>query len=169
MKRILILMTLSVFAAASVAVAAPQNGTMAPSLQKGVGKASLKGNLKAKRPDYVPLASDMFAGVLKVKNRGASATNASKLVLTCKRLRYAGPGGGCPNSPALNRYYDASFDAMAVNIPPLRAGQVYAVSLPMKGLQWSKGKYKFTLKADATAAVAESNERNNLKIVTARR
>jgi len=46
---------------------------------------------------------------------------------------------------------------------------VYTVRLPMKGLRWAKGQYKFTVNADATHAVAESNESNNLVGMVRRR
>jgi hypothetical protein len=49
------------------------------------------------------------------------------------------------------------------------AGQVYTISLPVQGLKWSKGKHRFTYKADATYAVAESNASNNVKTMVRQR
>lgn len=129
--------------------------------------------LRGKKPDLIPLlrGSNPFAGTFKVKNRGGATAGASKLVVSCKKVGHRGPGGGCADSdnPAVNRLYNASLGGLVASVPALRAGQVYTVHLPFKGLKWLRGKYKFTLNADATHAVAESNERNNLKRIIRRR
>ncbi len=130
------------------------------------------GVISGKKPDLVPVirGSNPFKLKFKVKNQGRATAGASKLAVRCKKLGYRGPGGGCPNSPALARYSDASLPGFLVfTVPSLRAGQVYTASLPAKGLKWLKSKYKFTVKADASRVVAESNERNNVKSMVRRR
>jgi len=120
---------------------------------------------RGKKPDLVPVnrGSDPFHVKFKVKNRGRGTSGASKLVVICRKVSHRGSGGGCASNPAMNRYYNAALGGIVIPVPSLRAGQVYMASLPVRGLRWRIGKYKFTVKADATHAVAESNESNNIK------
>jgi len=135
------------------------------------GKPIVHPKPRGKKPDLIPLlrGSNPFTGTVKVKNQGGATAGASKLVLTCKKIGHRGSGGGCADSPAVNRLYNPSLGGLVASVPALRPGQVYTVNLPFKGLKWAKGKYKFTFNADATRTVAESNERNNLKRTTRRR
>jgi len=113
--------------------------------------------------------SNPFKLKFKVKNQGRVTAGASKLVIICKRIGYRGPGGGCADSPSLHRYYDTASNGLVISVPALRAGQTYIPRFRVKRLKWAKGKYKFTFNADATRAVAESNERNNRQSTTRRR
>lgn len=126
---------------------------------------------RGKKPDLIPVlrGSNPFKLKFKVKNQGRVTAGASKLVIICKRIGYRGPGGGCADSPSLHRYYDTASNGLVISVPALRAGQTYIPRFRVKGLKWAKGKYKFTFNADATHAVAESNERNNRQSTTRRR
>jgi len=126
---------------------------------------------RGKKPDLISLVrgSNPFAGTFKVKNQGGATAGASKLMVNCKKVGHRGPGGGCPDSPALNRFSDPSLEGLVVSVPPLHAGQVYTARLPVGGLRWARGKYRFTITADATRAVTESNERNNIKSMVRRK
>ncbi len=126
---------------------------------------------RGKKPDLIPVlrGSNPFRLKFKVKNQGRVTAGASKLVIICKRIGYRGPGGGCADSPSLHRYYDTASNGLVISVPALRAGQTYIPRFRVKGLKWAKGKYKFTLNADATHAVAESNERNNRQSTIRRR
>jgi len=132
----------------------------------GVRPGVRPGVLSGKKPDLVPvvLGSNPFIGIFKVKNQGGATAGASKLVVACKKISgHRGPGGGCPDSPALTGLFDDSLGGLVVSIPSLRAGQVYTARLSFGTLNWKEGKYKFTFNADATHVVAESNERNNVR------
>jgi len=120
-------------------------------------------------PDLIPQVSDPFSGIIKVKNIGSATAGASKLTVNCKKLG-GGPGGDCPSNPALNSIPTDSSGALVESVPPLHAGQVYTISLPVQGLKWDLSKdYRFTYKADATHVVAESNESNNVKTMVRQR
>ncbi len=126
---------------------------------------------RGKKPDLIPVmrGSNPFKLKFKVKNQGRATAGASKLVIICKRIGYRGPGGGCADSPSLHRYYDTASNGLVVSVPALRASRTYTPRFSVKGLKWAKGKYKFTIKVDATRVVAESNERNNIKQMVRRR
>ncbi len=114
-----------------------------------------------KMPDLIPQVSDPFSGIINVKNIGGSTAGASKLTVSCKKLG-GGPGGDCPSTPALDAVPTDSSGALLISVPALSAGQVHTIHLPVQGLKWDLSKdYRFTYKADATHAVAESNEKNN--------
>ncbi len=123
-----------------------------------------------KMPDLIPQVSNPFNGIIKVRNIGGATAGASKLTVNCEKI-----GGGfvsagdCPSTPALDSLPTDSSGALLESVPALHVGQVYTISLPVQGLKWSKGKYRFTYKADATHAVAESNESNNVKTMVRQR
>jgi hypothetical protein len=125
-----------------------------------------------KMPDLIPQVSNPFNGIIRVKNIGAATAGASKLTVNCKKIGggFVSAGAGdCPSTPALDSLPSDASGALVESVPALHAGQVYTISLPVQGLKWDKGQYRFTYKADATHAVAESNESNNVKTMVRQR
>ncbi len=122
-------------------------------------------------PDLIPQVSNPFNGIIKVKNIGGATAGASKLTVNCEKVGggFVAGGGDCPSTPTLDKLPSDASGALLESVPALHAGQVYTIALPVQGLKWAKGKYRFTYKADATHAVAESNESNNVKNVVRQR
>jgi hypothetical protein len=135
----MILVTMSVFGAASMAVAGVPITTITTTtprlhrLERPI--------VHVKKPDLIPQVSDPFNGIIKVKNQGGATAGASKLTVNCKKI-----GGGfvsagdCPSTPALDSLPSDSSGALVVSVPALHVGQVYTISLPVQGLKWGKGK-----------------------------
>lgn len=122
-------------------------------------------------PDLVP-DFDVATGKVTVKNAGDGAALKSVVTIKCKRRKppVVGGGGGCPDlDPRLAaNYINPAFpDTVAVNVPPLAPGASYSHIPSFFGsLVFPSGAYAFTIKADAGAAIAESNETNNIVIRT---
>ncbi len=131
------------------------------------GKPVSNGNM----PDLIPQVSNPFNGIIKVKNIGGATAGASKLTVNCEKVGggFVAAGGDCPSTPALDSIPSDASGALLESVPALHAGQVYTIALPVQGLKWAKGKYRFTYKADATHAVTESNESNNVENVVRQR
>ncbi len=122
-------------------------------------------------PDLIPQVSNPFNGIIKVKNIGNATAAASKLTVNCKKLGggFAASAGDCPSTTTLDALPADSSGALLISVPALHAGQVHTIHLPVQGLKWGKGKYQLTYKADATHAVAESDESNNIKTMVRQR
>ncbi len=113
---------------------------------------------QAKMPDLIEVASDPFFGIVYVENQGDTAAGASKLLMTCTQN---GQNDGCATNPAMERLYNGELGGFVINVPMLPAGKVHRVIFPMTNLEWDKGQYTFSLTADATHVVPESDEDNN--------
>lgn len=192
MLKTLIFTIMSVFGAASIAVAGMPITTMTvrpmtvrPEPHKNSG-ASTRTNtvtamphllrparlaVRVRKPDLIPVVKNPFDGVITVKNIGDGAARASKVLISCRKQGYAGSGDGCVDSPPALKQYDTS-NGMAFPVQALRPGQSQQVNIPklahipnLHSLPWQSGTYRFTVTADSGGAVAESNEGNN-KVVT---
>jgi len=121
-------------------------------------------------PDLIPQVSNPFNGIIKVKNIGNATAGASTLRVNCEKIGGGfASGGDCPSNAALNSLPADASGALRISVHLLHAGQAYRITLPVQGLKWRKGKYRFTYKADFTRAVAESNESNNVKTMVRQR
>ena len=115
-------------------------------------------------PDLKPIAPRLLHGFVSVQNDSAVGAGASIATVKCVKVGHVGPGGGCPDLPPMPEYTDPAFpDAVAVHIPRIAPHHVYSVKLKFwPKVKWPKGSYTLTLTVDAGAAVAESNEGNNV-------
>ncbi|MGA7991618.1 MAG: CARDB domain-containing protein [Thermoanaerobaculia bacterium] len=116
------------------------------------------------KPDLVPMLHTPMDGWVAVKNIGAGNAGPSRLFIKCVKDGYAGPGGGCVDAPAsgISAPFFPTPDALGLNVPALACGAEFSAVMPWwSNTSWPKGTYRFTATADATGAVAESNEANN--------
>ncbi len=109
-------------------------------------------------PDLVAEASDPFYGIFYVENHGGKMAGKSKLLMNCDQ---AGQSGGCATSAEMERIYDPTLRGYVLEVPAIPAGKVQRVIFPMSMLTWERGKYTFSLRADASNVVAETREDNN--------
>jgi hypothetical protein len=120
-------------------------------------------------PDLVPLLHTPMNGWVAVKNVGTGNAGPSRLLLKCVKDGHTGPGGGCVDLPAsaIVPPFFSTPEALGMNVPALACGKQFAATMPaFKKTSWPKGTYRFTATADATNAVAESNEGNNVATST---
>jgi hypothetical protein len=116
------------------------------------------------KPDLVPLLHSPMDGWVGVKNIGMGNAGPSVLLIKCMKEGHTGPGGGCVDVPAalITPPFFAGPDALGVRVPELACGKEFVATMPWwANMVWPKGTYHFTATADATNAVAESNEANN--------
>jgi hypothetical protein len=123
----------------------------------------LQSTLVPRKPDLIPVAVNLRAGTIGVRNVGNAAAAPSKLTISCHKVGHVGPGGGCPDAPGLTAYNDPAFpDRATLTVPALAPGANFVQTLSFwNSLKWAKGEYQFTLAADAANTVAENNELNN--------
>jgi len=121
------------------------------------------------QPDLVPLLHTPMDGWVGVKNVGTGNAGPSRLLFKCVKDGHTGPGGGCVDLPASGIVppFFSTPEALGLNVPALACGKQFAATMPAwKKTSWPKGTYRFTATADATNAVAESNEGNNVTTST---
>jgi hypothetical protein len=118
------------------------------------------------QPDLIPVLTDPMSGQVEVRNIGTAAAAPSKLAIQCQKLGHVGGGGGCPEAPGMAAYEDAALpDHAVINIPALPPGASHVHHLAFwPALVFTTGTYQFKAVADATHAVAESNEANNTTV-----
>lgn len=100
-------------------------------------------------------------GMVTVSNNGANANNKSVVTIACKKTG----GGGCPDpTPGqLAEYSIPGFAGRVAVVTPAIAGShqfAHTISF-FKDLNFSAGKYVFTVCADAGRDVKESSEGDN--------
>jgi len=121
---------------------------------------SAKPLLTTLQADLLPITNNFKDnGVIFVVNQGAQASKSTWLTLDCS--------GACPAHPSMNTYSHPLFpERMAVEIPALKAGQVFKHQLQFwNQVSFGKNKAKITFFVDAESRVAEIDESNNRKIV----
>jgi CARDB len=117
------------------------------------------------KPDLVPLLHTPMDGWVAVKNIGTGNAGPSRLIIKCVKEGHTGPGGGCVDLPdsAITPPFFPTPDALGLNVPALPCGKEFPAPMAFWGsMKWPKGTYHFTATADATNAVVESNEGNNV-------
>lgn len=108
------------------------------------------------------------SGWVSVSNIGLGGAGPSTLSIRCQKVGVAS-GGGCPEVPAalfatdpLTFVDPALPDMIGVHIPAIGARRTFSHRIKWLGaLKWPSGDYEFTLKVDALATVAETNEDDN--------
>jgi hypothetical protein len=115
------------------------------------------------RPDLVPVLHTPMDGFLQVKNVGTGNAGPSELIVKCQKEGVTS-GGGCADLPAaaIAPPFYSTPEGLGLHVPALACGAEFHASFPpWPNMTWSKGTFKFTATADATNAVAETNEANN--------
>ena len=127
----------------------------------------------AAAPDLVPIQTNPPNGTVGVRNAGTTAAGPTKLLVSCKKVGFPGPGGGCPEIPPdqLAAYSDPAFpDQVVVRIPALRPGQRFEHRLTFwDQLCWPAGgaaapapaAYVISARADAANSEAEGVDEGN--------
>ena len=127
---------------------------LAASLSLGLPVAALAG------PDLTPKFNST-TGLVRVTNGGDAQAAAGFATVDCS----AQGGGQCPDPAPADAapYMNPAFpNKLAIAVPALNAGQHEAHGIAFfDALVFAPGTYVFTVCADAGAAVAEDNERNN--------
>jgi hypothetical protein len=120
------------------------------------------------KPDLVPVLHTPMDGFLQVKNVGTGNAGPSELIVKCQKEGVTS-GGGCADLPtaAIAPPFFSTPEGLGLHVPALACGAEFHASFPpWPNMTWSKGTFKFTATADATNAVAESNEANNVTTST---
>lgn len=135
-----------------------------PGFLAGLGLAAAAGlaaGAAAAQPNLVPVLNNPMNASVGVQNTGTTAAGPSQLTINCTRFGQA--DGGCPDAPGLAAYADPAYpNRVVVEVPALQPGQSFNHNLAFwAATPWTPGTYVFDARADAGAAVAESNEANN--------
>ena len=121
----------------------------------------------AAKPDLVPISNDLATnGTAIVWNNGTVAAGPTKLLVSCKKVGFPGPGGGCPPIPPdqLAAYSDPAFpNQIVVRVPALQPRTRFDHHLTFwDRLCWPAGSYVISARADVGNSEAEGvNEGNN--------
>jgi len=134
--------------------------TMAMASALGVGSAVAQ--LTANAPDLVPIADRLKHGTVSVRNAGSANAGAFVVTVQCQKQG----GGGCAEaSPrAMAPYENPAYpNRLVVTVPGLAKGKVFNHKIAFwDTLVWPPGVFNFVIQVDAGAAVAETNETNNI-------
>jgi hypothetical protein len=105
-------------------------------------------------------------GEIQVKNVGSGPASPTKLTWDCVKVGAASEMHSCPNIPVsfATTYYDPAFPENAtIKVPALAPGAIFSHKLAFWDISnWPTGKYKFTVRVDASHTLRESNTDNNV-------
>jgi len=129
----------------------------------GAGSAvAASKSLSANAPDLVPIADRMKHGTVSVRNVGSA--NAGSFVVTVQCQKQGGGGCAEPNPRAAAPYEDPAYpNRLVVTVTGLEQGKVFNHKIAFwDALVWPAGSFNLLVHVDPGAAVAETNEGNNI-------
>lgn len=119
-------------------------------------------SLTAAAPDLVPVAERMKQGTVSARNVGSANAGAFVITVQCQKQG----GGSCaePSPRAVAPYENPAYpNRLVVTVTGLGKGKVFNHKIAFwDALVWLPGNYNFIVHVDPGAAVAETNEGNNI-------